>query len=143
MQKLSLNRMMDPSGYKPKNYQTLIIWDWDDTLMASTFLSPFQAMIQNPNVRTKLNKQAQQQLDQLQDLVIKLLRKSVSYGKTYIITNAGQGWVELSSGRFLPKLYKEIILNSKKNGVNIVSARALFEKIMPSKVSLSKRYRWL
>ncbi len=51
--------MMDPSGYKPKNYQTLIIWDWDDTLMASTFLSPFQAMIQNPNVRTKLNKQAQ------------------------------------------------------------------------------------
>jgi hypothetical protein len=58
MQKLSLNRMMDPSGYKPKNYQTLIIWDWDDTLMASTFLSPFQAMIQNPNVRTKLNKQA-------------------------------------------------------------------------------------
>ena len=82
-------------------------------------------------------------MDQLQDLVIKLLRKSVSYGKTYIITNAGQGWVELSSGRFLPKLYKEIILNSKKNGVNIVSARALFEKIMPSKVSLSKRYRWL
>ena len=133
MQKLSLNHMLDPTGHKPKNSQTLIIWDWDDTLMASTFLSPFQAMIQNPNVRTKLNKQAQQQLDQLQDLVIKLLRKSVQYGKTYIITNAGEGWVELSSVRFLPKLYKEIIFNSKKNGVNIVSARALFEKAMPSK----------
>lgn len=65
--------------------------------------------------------------------MIKLLRKSVAQGKTYIITNAGQGWVELSSGKFLPKLYKEIIQNSKQNGVNIISARALFEKQMPSK----------
>ena len=65
-------------------------------------------------------------------MVIKLLRKSVAQGKTYIVTNAGQGWVELSSGRFLPKLYKEIILNSKKNGVNVISARALYEKVMPS-----------
>ena len=56
MQKLSLNHMLDPTGHKPKSSQTIIIWDWDDTLMASTFLSPFQAMIQNPNVRTKLKK---------------------------------------------------------------------------------------
>ena len=58
MQKLAINRMMDPTGYKPKTYQTMIIWDWDDTLMASTFLSPFQSRIQDPSVRTKLNKLA-------------------------------------------------------------------------------------
>jgi hypothetical protein len=53
-------------------------------------------------------------------------------GPTYIITNAGQGWVELSSGRFFPKLYKELIMNSRQNGINVISARAHFEKIMPS-----------
>jgi hypothetical protein len=37
------------------------------------------------------------------------MKKAMMCGKTYIITNAGQGWVELSSLRFLPKLYKEII----------------------------------
>ena len=42
MQKLSQNRMMDPSGsHRPKTHQTIIIWDWDDTLMSSTFLSPY------------------------------------------------------------------------------------------------------
>lgn len=81
--------------------------------MASTLLSPYQSKILEPSIRKKLPKQIQQQLDQLQDLAIKLLRKSVSMGKTYIITNAGQGWVELSAGRYLPKLYKEIIMNSK------------------------------
>jgi len=91
----------------------MIIWDWDDTIMASTFLSPYQSRILEPSVRKRLPKVAQGQLDQLQDLAIKVLKKSVSLGPTYIITNAGQGWVELSSGRFLPKLYKELIMNSK------------------------------
>ncbi|TNV73480.1 hypothetical protein FGO68_gene8973 [Halteria grandinella] len=142
MQRLAQNRIYDPTGYKPKTYQTMIIWDWDDTLMASTFLSPYQSRILEPNVRARLAKQGQQQLDQLQDLVIKLLRKSVAQGKTYIITNAGQGWVELSSGKFLPKLYKEIIQNSKQNGVNIISARALFEKQMPRVEVQNLQHAW-
>jgi hypothetical protein len=36
----------------------MIIWDWDDTLMASTFLSPYQSKILDPSVRNKLTKQA-------------------------------------------------------------------------------------
>lgn len=67
--------------------------------------------------------------------MISLLKKSAKVGQTYIITNAGQGWVELSSNRYLPKLYKEVIMDAKKNGINIVSARSLFEKQMPSKGS--------
>ena len=51
MQRLSLNRIMDPTGYRPKTYQSIIIWDWDDTLMASTFLSPYQSRILEPSVR--------------------------------------------------------------------------------------------
>lgn len=55
-------------------------------------------------------------------------------GATYIITNAGHGWVELSAARFLPELYKQMLLNSKKNGINVISARAMYEKVIPSKL---------
>jgi hypothetical protein len=67
-------------------------------------------------------------LDYLQDLVIKLLKKSVSQGTTYIITNAGHGWVELSAARFLPALYRELLMNAKRNGIHVISARAAYEK---------------
>jgi len=44
----------------------------------------------------------------------------------FIITNAADGWVELSSERFLPKVHKII-----KNDVKIVSARTKFERLFP------------
>jgi hypothetical protein len=34
--------------------------------------------------------------------------------------------------RFLPRLYKEIIVNASKLGLSIISARSMFEKEMPS-----------
>ena len=72
------------------------------------------------------------------------MKKSLRYGKTYIITNAGAGWVELSSARFMPKLYKELLMNAKSNGVNILSARSLFEKEIPSnKILFINIYRWI
>jgi hypothetical protein len=67
-------------------------------------------------------------LDHLEEVVIKLLKKSAAFGQTFIITNAGHGWVELSSARFLPNLYKEVIMHAKKNGITIISARAMYEK---------------
>ncbi len=132
MSRLVQNNILESSRPKVKSYQTIIIWDWDDTMMASTYLAPYQSRILEPSVRKRLPKPAQLQLDQLQELVIKLLKKSVSLGTTYIITNAGQGWVELSSGRFLPLLHKQLLSNSKANGINVISARALYEKQMPN-----------
>jgi len=85
------------------------------------------------NVRKKLPKHVITQLDTLEQQVIKLLKKSLSVGPTMIITNAGTGWVELSSLRFLPRLYKELIHNADKKGLRIISARSKFEKEFPSK----------
>ena len=121
------------SAENKKHHQAIIIWDWDDTLNASTFLSPLNTQILNKNVRKKLPKEAARLLSKFENIVIQLLQKSVSYGTTYIITNAGAGWVELSSSRFQPKLYKSLIKHSKQNGLNIVSARTLFEREYPSK----------
>jgi hypothetical protein len=34
----------------------------------------------------------------------------------------------------MPRLFKEIIMNAKKFGIIIISARALYERIMPSNI---------
>lgn len=134
MSKLALNHMINPGSKKEEYHQTVIIFDWDDTLMSSTFLAPFQSMIMQENVRKKLPKQVLAQLDTLEIQVTKLLTQSLANGYTYIITNAGTGWVELSSMRFMPKLYKDLIKQSKINGLKIISARSKFEKEFPSKI---------
>jgi hypothetical protein len=46
-------------------------------------------------------------MDQMKNLEIsakKILEMSVKFGKTYIITNAGEGWVQFSAERFMPSL---------------------------------------
>lgn len=45
---------------------------------------------------------------------------------TYIITNAAEGWVEISAKRFLPKVSKLI-----KEDVTIISARTKYENRFP------------
>ncbi len=44
----------------------------------------------------------------------------------FIITNAAEGWVEMSSERFLPKVYQQV-----NQGITIISARTKFEKLYP------------
>ena len=67
-------------------------------------------------------------LAELEKIVLRLLKKSVKNGLTFIITNAGLGWVELTSMRFMPKVHREIIRNADKYGIKIISARELFEQ---------------
>ena len=58
MSRLVQNNILESSRPKVKSYQTVIIWDWDDTLMASTFLSSYQSRILEPSVRKRLPKPA-------------------------------------------------------------------------------------
>ena len=52
--------------------------------------------------------------------------KKMSPSMTFIITNAAEGWVQMSAQRFLPRVCQEI-----KNNVTIISARTRFEKLYP------------
>ena len=40
---------------------------------------------------------------ELDEVAWKILAESKKRGKTYIVTNAAEGWVELSARRFMPK----------------------------------------
>ena len=47
----------------------------------------------------------------------------MKYGKTYIITNAGEGWVQFSAQKFMPSVVPVL------SQITIISARAKYEKL--------------
>lgn len=63
------------------------IFDWDDTLLPTTFLN---------SVKFKVNEEARELLDKLDELVVRLLKKMLESKKDpdlIIVTNGTKGWV--------------------------------------------------
>ena len=66
-----------------------------------------------------------QKLDELDLAAESLIKKSKRFGKTIIVTNAAEGWVELSGKRFLPRVYEHLA------DIEIISSRTKYEKLYP------------
>ena len=73
-----------------------------------------------------ISPEIQEELRCLEESVINTLKRASEYGNVVIITNAEQGWVELSAGRFLPKVVPLL------SYVRIVSARTTYEPMYPN-----------
>jgi hypothetical protein len=118
LSKLTYQKIWLTPCEKPSSHQTVIIFDWDDTLLCTSFLNPTgyddEDKILCPIIESHLKR--------LEDAVEKLLRLAISLGKTYIITNAQGGWVEYSSKLYMPKVHKIL------DDIKIISAREKFEK---------------
>ena len=98
----------------------LFFFDWDDTLMCTTYLAPTGVLDEEES--KSIDKNTIKSLDQL---VASLLTKTLEKGRVFIITNAAHGWIEYSSKKLYPitaKILKQI---------KIVSARGLYEKRLP------------
>ena len=106
LSKLTYDKIWLRPGEKPKTSQTCIIFDWDDTILCTTFLAPHHHLIYDPNM--KFPPTLQKRLTELDDVAYDLMHKAKQFGKVYIVTNAQEGWVELSANRFLPKVWKEL-----------------------------------
>ena len=105
---------------KEKKVTNLFFFDWDDTLMCTSYLAPTGILDEEES--KQLDKNVIKNLDQL---VATLLTKTIENGKVFIITNAAHGWIEYSSKKLYPitsKILKQI---------KIVSARGLYEKRLP------------
>ena len=106
---------------KPKQHNSIIIFDWDDTLLPTSFLTPggiFDENMKIPSIETE-------KISKLEQAILKLLSEAVEKGNVYIITNAGNGWVEYSAKRFYPSIMPVL------EKIKIISARGLYEKIYP------------
>mmetsp|Transcript_24765 Transcript_24765/g.79768 ORF Transcript_24765/g.79768 Transcript_24765/m.79768 type:complete len:236 (-) Transcript_24765:1073-1780(-) len=100
----------------------LIIFDWDDTLLASSWLAGQGLRLDSPAV---LPDEVLDQLEELEEAIIKVLSRACSVGHVIIITNAEQGWVELSAKRFVPGVLPYL------SSVTVLSARTTFESAFP------------
>ena len=105
---------------KEPKVTNIFIFDWDDTLMCTSFVAPGGILnVDNLKPNDKVN---MQNLDQL---VSGLLTKSITKGQVFIITNAAYGWVEFSSKKLYPMTYNVL------KRVKIISARGMCEKKYP------------
>lgn len=103
---------------------TVFIFDWDDTLLASTYLVSKGYKLKGSFERDPL---VENQLSELGKVVAILLNHALQIGKVFIITNAEYGWVQLSAQKFIPALRP--ILDK----ISIISARTNFESAHPDK----------
>jgi len=73
--------------------------------------------------------EARQQLEGLQDSVLLLLQRALTFGTCIVITNAETGWVELSCKKFLPRVLPVL------SRLRVLSARSTFEALCPDSPS--------
>jgi hypothetical protein len=104
-----------------KDHNTLIIFDWDDTLLCTSFLTPNGVF----NEEIQLSDKEYEKIIKLEFAVLRILTLAIEKGDTYIITNAAPGWVEYSVERFYPSVKKLL------DKVTIVSARGEYESLYP------------
>lgn len=98
--------------------ENLIIFDWDDTLFPTTWLRE-QGLLEREAVITP---DQDAQLQALANSVAVTLEAAKRRGGVAIVTNAEQGWVEMSCRAIMPSLEAHLA------GVRIVSARSCHEK---------------
>ena len=108
-------------GMKPKYHNSLIIFDWDDTLLPTTFLTPKGTFSED----IQLSPSDYKKMQQIANYVYDILKESIEKGDVYIITNAGINWVQFSANLFYPNI-SELL---KK--IKIISARGEYEKSFP------------
>lgn len=109
---------------KPTPPRTVFILDWDDTCCATSFLEQCGLMSHFDANLEFCPPQVVRYLHLLEHRVLALLKATVDLGTVLIVTNAGHGWVQLSSSRFLPAVKAFLDQNVKR--VKVVSARARY-----------------
>eukprot|EP00397_Hematodinium_sp_SG-2012_P007655 GEMP01007704.1.p1 GENE.GEMP01007704.1~~GEMP01007704.1.p1 ORF type:complete len:353 (+),score=63.58 GEMP01007704.1:111-1169(+) len=97
--------------------QTIILLDWDDTLCPSTYMMKTHKL----GVFEPIPPTLREELKQLEDMVITIITEALTYGCVVIVTNAEEGWIELSAKAWLP----QVLLPLRQ--CKVVSARSKWE----------------
>ena len=110
----------------PPASSALIIFDWDDTLLSSSFLSAQNVRLDSELSSVPALSAVQLQLAALDRCVSSLLSTALSCSPhVHIITNAESGWVQLSAAKFLPETLPLLAR------VRVLSARSTYEALFP------------
>ena len=121
--KLISTRIWNPE-LKNKHHNSLIIFDWDDTLLPTSFLVSDGTFPED----IELSRKEKEKMKKIEQAVGCILEKSIEKGSTYIITNAHVNWIEFTINKF----YSNII--NLFNKIKIISARKEYEYTFPGNV---------
>jgi len=100
----------------------LIIFDWDDTLFPTSWILEQGLLADGATISAE----QEVHLENLANQVSSTLQIAMGLGKVIIITNAEQGWIEMSCTKFTPSLA------SLLRSISMVSARSSFEQYTKS-----------
>ena len=129
-----LNRLVNMKILKlepAKKHQTILIFDWDDTLLCTSFVKENEDFLPHETIVELLEALDQASSD--------LISKATEYGEVFIITNADEGWVEESAGTLLPRVLEVL----QEKNIKIISARKGYESRYPSEVGRWKMEAFL
>lgn len=131
LRKLSYQKVWVPKPQRGPSHQTVIIFDWDDTLLCTSYLTTHLAQYWSipPTV--------EKQLQLIADASQKLLETAMRLGNTFIITNAAPMWVQYSAAKYVPSLLRTL------ESVPVISARGRHEAQFPHDVGEWKRHAFL
>lgn len=109
--------------------QTLIFFDWDDTLFPTTWLTKFGYV--NANKRGKLNpKIPRGEIDAEMELLVAEVRETLSqaerYGTVVIVTNGTDGWIAESCKRFMSSMLPQVL------ALRSLSAKSMYQSVNDS-----------
>jgi hypothetical protein len=96
----------------------LIFFDWDDTVLPTSFLAAQQI-----GLDTSVPRELVASFERYAESVASTIRCMKKFGRVVIVTNAEAGWVELTCAKFLPLLVPEI------SDLQRVSARSEYEPL--------------
>ena len=114
-----------------KKNQSICIFDWDDTLLCTSYIT-------NMGIKS-ITSCVASILRPLDEMVSKLLEKAAAAGHVFIVTNAEEGWVQYSAKAFLPKTAAVI----EEKNTTIISARTCYEGTYPGENRRWKREAFL
>ena len=101
----------------PCEANSLIVLDWDDTLLPTTQLTDNYGDYITGGAT--LPPRIVAELATLQDVVVRFLDQVVLCGSTTVITNAMNGWVTLSGRLFVPRVLEAL----ERHGIEVMYAR--------------------
>jgi len=105
-------------GHRFSVEETILIFDWDDTVLPSSWVQDQGLRLDADSSPTPAQ---QQQLAELARFAAKTMRMAKKLGTVVLVTNAERGWIELSCLKFLPALYPSL------ESVKLLSARTEYE----------------
>jgi hypothetical protein len=97
---------------------TFLIFDWDDTLLPTTWIEKQGLRLDGPAPCEEQERQLQHMATRAKETLL----AAKALGEVILVTNAERGWVELSCQKFMPDLCNSL------QDIRIFSARTTYEQ---------------